>query len=280
MVAIGLSVLKIAAAAYAGIFVLVFCRQSKYLYYPDRDVSATPADEEMAYEDVSLRTQDGETINAWYVPASTNRETAPVLLDCHGNAGDIGDRVWSIQTFHKLGLNVMIFDYRGYGKSTGKPTEKGTYLDAMATWDYLTTQKGFATNRVIVFGRSLGGSVASWLTEQVNPGALVIESAFTSAPDMAHRVFPYLPSRLLCRFKYDTLAHVRKIHCPVLIAHSRDDETVPFEHGRRLFEAANEPKLFVEMRGDHNAGGLDADPEYQRILAEFVARNLAGKHTP
>ena len=274
MLAIGLSVVKIVAAAYAGLCLLVVARQSKYVYYPDRDLAATPADDKMEYEDVRLQTSDGETIAGWYVPVATNREQAPVLLDCHGNAGDIGDRVWSVRTFHDLGLNVLIFDYRGYGQSTGKPTEQGTYLDAMAAWDYLTGEKGFPTNRVIVFGRSLGGSVASWLAEQVSPSALVIESAFTSAPDMAGKVFPYLPGRLLCRFKYDALSHVKKIHCPILIAHSRDDEMVPIQNGRRLFAAANEPKVFVEMRGEHNSGGLDVDPDYQAILGKFIVEHV------
>ena len=275
MVEIGLSIVKIVAAAYAGIFLLVFFRQSKYVYYPTSSVALTPAAERMEYEDVRIKTQDGETIAGWYVPAATNRERAPVLLDCHGNAGNIGDRVWSVQTFHNLGLNVLIFDYRGFGESTGKPTEQGTYLDAMAAWDYLTRQKGFPTNQVIVFGRSLGGSVASWLAEQVNPGALAIESVFTSAPDMARKMFPYLPVRLLCRFRYDTLSRVKKVRCPILIAHSRDDEMIPFENGRRLFAAANEPKVFVEMSGDHNSGGLDVDPAYQKILGEFISKHLA-----
>jgi len=279
MLTLGLSIVKIAATAYAGIFLLVFFRQSKYVYYPGRAVDGTPADARMAYEDVSLRTQDGETLNGWYVPATTNRETAPVLLDCHGNAGDIGDRVGSVQTFHNMGLNVLIFDYRGFGRSTGKPTEQGTYMDAMAAWDYLTKQKGFATNQVIVFGRSLGGSIAAWLAAQVQPGALVTESAFTSAPDMARRMFPYLPCRLLCRFKYDTLSHVKKIRCPVLIAHSRNDEMIPFENGRRLFEAANEPKVFVEMCGEHNSGGLDVNPDYQQVLSTFIGTYVKSSAT-
>jgi fermentation-respiration switch protein FrsA (DUF1100 family) len=276
MLEIGLSVVKIAAVAYVGIFLLVFFSQSKYVYYPGKTVALTPASGQMNYEDVELKTPDGETLAGWYVPAPTNVLQAPVLLDCHGNAGDIGDRVESVRTFHNLGLNVLIFDYRGYGHSTGKPTEKGTYLDALTAWEYLAKEKGLATNQIIVFGRSLGGSVASWLAERVTPAALVIESSFTSAPDMAKKMFPYLPVRLLCRFKYDTLARVKKIHCPILIAHSRDDEMIPFEHGQRLFAAANEPKVFVEMQGEHNSGGLDVDPDYQRVLSAFISKHVPG----
>jgi uncharacterized protein len=279
MIDVGLSVVKVAATAYAGIFLLVFFRQSKYVYYPDRHIAATPAAAALDYEEVRLRTPDGETIAGWYVPAGTNRGAAPVLLDCHGNAGDIGDRVGSVRTFHDLGLNVLIFDYRGYGESTGKATEDGTCQDAMAAWDFLIRQKGFATNQVIVFGRSLGGSVASWLAERVQPGALVIESAFTSAPDMARKMFPYLPIRLLCRFKYDTLSHVKKARCPILIAHSLDDDLIPFENGKRLFAAANEPKVFVEMRGGHNSGGLDVDAEYQRVLKDFIGKHVEKRET-
>ena len=291
------SIIRIGVAVYIGLCLVVFFRQSGYVYYPDRLVGLTPAYFNLAFEEVSFRTQDGETIAAWFIPVSGGAGDNPgrTVLFCHGNGGDIGDRLDSIKTFHDLGLNMLIFDYRGYGDSTGKPTEKGTYLDALAAWQYLTDVKSILPADIMIFGESLGGVVAAWLAGEIppapppradlpsaespvggqgKPGALVIESTFTSAPDMASKMFPYLPIRFLCRFKYDTLSLAGKIGCPVLIAHSRDDEMIPYEHGKRLFEAAPEPKRFVEMRGSHNSGGLNADRDYQKILAEFLDKYL------
>jgi len=272
-----MSALRIGVAVYMGLCLLVVFKQSRYVYYPDRNVGLTPAYLGMKFEDVRLTTGDGETLAAWYVPAAgTNSpaDSAPTLLFCHGNAGDIGDRLDSLLTFHNMGLNVFIFDYRGYGESTGKPTEQGTYNDALAAWDYVTGEKGVATNRVVLFGRSLGGSVCTWLAARVQPGLLAIESTFASAPAMAKRMFPILPARLLCRFKYDSEALLPEVRCPVLVLHSREDEMVPCSHGRRLFEAAREPKKFIEMRGGHNFGGLDGNPQYQAAFREFLTQHL------
>lgn len=267
-------VVRIAAAVYVGLSLFLFVMQSRYIYYPDKTLDMTPGDVGLKYDDLMLKTEDGESISAWYVPAATNSDSAVTLLDCHGNAGDMGDRVNSVLTFHNMGYNLMIFDYRGYGKSSGKPTEDGTYKDAMAAWNYLVHDRGMPTNRIVVFGRSLGGAVASWLARDVNPAALVLESVFTSAPDMAAMLYSFLPSRLLCRFKYDTVDNVRNVKCPVFVAHSGEDEMIPFEHGQKIFSAAGEPKAFFEMRGGHNAGGLDIHPEYQQILERFIDEHV------
>ncbi|MFC1497255.1 alpha/beta hydrolase [Verrucomicrobiota bacterium] len=269
-----LSVLKIGTVAYLGLCLLVFLKQPGYVYYPDKDVGLTPEYLNLKYEDVRIKTEDGETIAGWFVSApERDQKSACTVLFCHGNAGDIGDRPDSIMTFHKMGLNVLIFDYRGYGDSSGKPTEKGTYLDAKAVWEYLTKEKNIDGKKIVIFGRSLGGAIATWLAEQTEPGALVVESTFTSAPDMAKKMFWFLP-RFLCRFKYDSINRIADVGCPVLIAHSKDDDMIPFKHGQRLFKAAVEPKCFVEMRGSHNAGGLDADTEYQKIFQDFLEKHM------
>ena len=186
-----LSAFRIAGAVYLGLCLLLMLRQSRYVYHPDRTVSLTPDRIGLAYEALRLKTEDGETLAAWWIPA---QRAAPTLLFFHGNAGDIGDRLGSIRTFHDMGLNVLIFDYRGYGESTGKPSEPGTYADAMAAWTYLNAERGIPPSRIVVFGRSLGGAVASWLAARVDPGALILESTFTSAPAMAHGMFPFLPT--------------------------------------------------------------------------------------
>jgi len=266
----GLSVLRIGVAVYIGMSLLVLLRQSRYVYYPDRHVDMTPDMLGMAFEDIKLKAEDGETIGAWFVPAPAEKNMGLTVLFSHGNAGDIGDRVGSVKTFHDMGMSVLIYDYRGYGTSSGRPTEVGTYLDVMAAWRHLVDDRQVPKERIVLFGRSLGGSVAAWLAVREEPAALVIESAFTSAKDMASRLFPYLPIRLLCRFKYNTVAAVKDVKCPVLVAHGRQDTTIPFKHGERIYEAANQPKLFVEMIGDHNDGGMDIDKSYQQALSDFL----------
>lgn len=264
------SAVRIAAVAYVGIGLLVYFRQPRYVYVPDRHVELTPAAVGLAFEEVFLPVGGNDRIMAWFVPADENDRRDVAVLFCHGNAGDIGDRLLSLETFHKMGLDVLIFDYRGYGKSSGKPTEDGTYEDVRAAWDHLVEQRGLSPDRIVLFGRSLGGAVAAWLATHVKPAGLVIESTFTSAPDMAKRLFPYLPVKLVCSFKYDSLARMKQITCPVLIAHGEADDMIPCAHGRRLFEAANEPKSFAEIVGGHNGGGLDVDPRYQAAFRAFV----------
>jgi len=259
--------LRVFVLAYLGMCLYVFARQASYVYYPTREVEETPAARGLAFEDLKLQTADGETIAAWFVPGAPGAAT---LLICHGNGGNIGHRTDALKEFHDLGFNALIFDYRGYGASTGKPTERGTYADAMAAWDYLTRERGIAATNIIVFGRSLGGAVATRLAAEAHPRALVVEATFTSIPDMARQVFPFLPARWLCRIRYNTLDQLARVGCPVLVVHSRNDEIVPFEHGRRLFAAAREPKCFLELNSDHNATEVVLSPEYRQVMKEFA----------
>lgn len=271
VIRIVLSVLKIAAAAYVGLCILLFFRQSRMVYFPLAKVLATPADAGLAYERVSLVTADGVRLAGWYVPCEKARGT---VLMCHGNGGNIGDRLHPIGLFHELGLNVLIFDYRGYGESAGKPSEEGTYQDARAAWQYLTEKRNIPSDKIVVFGRSLGGAVAADLAGRVKPAVLILEATFTSIPNMGAKIYPWLPIRLLCRYHYNTLARLERIHCPVLVAHSRDDEMIPFEHGRKLFAAAREPKTFFELTGDHNEGEVLTSPTYRQALDTFLTAHL------
>lgn len=272
-----LTILKIGAAAYAGLCALVFAKQAGYVYFPDRQVTGTPGEAGMPFENVTLVTGDDVSIHAWFVPADVSSPAkGRTLLFCHGNAGDIADRIYSLKTFHEMGFNVLVFDYRGYGNSEGKPDEDGTYEDARAAWLYLTETKGILPGNIAIFGRSLGAAVACELATEVDAGALLMESTFSSAPDMAKKMFPYLPCRMLCRFKYDSLSKIDKVNMPVLVAHSRSDEMIPFQHGRKLFDAAREPRVFIETIGGHNTGGLDNDPAYRAAFAAFINENVDG----
>jgi hypothetical protein len=266
------AVVRIGLGVWLGFGLLLYLTQSRYVYAPGSAILATPADAGLAFEDLALNTSDGERLGAWYVPGPTNARGTVIV--CHGNGGNIGDRLPALQALHRLGFNTLIFDYRGYGASTGKPSEQGTYRDARAAWDWLTQQRQTPTNRVVILGRSLGGAVASHLAAEVQPAGLVVEASFTSLPDLAASLYPIFPARLMCRFRYDNLAHLREVRCPVLVAHSPNDDMIPFAHGRRIFEAANEPKEFATLKGTHNDGELMDDPDFLLTLDTFLARCL------
>jgi fermentation-respiration switch protein FrsA (DUF1100 family) len=238
---------------------------------PGRALDATPGDIGLTYEDVHIATSDGERLHGWYVPAAAARG---VLLFFHGNAGNISHRLESIAIFNRLGLDVLIVDYRGYGQSTGKPGEKGTYRDAQAAWAYLLEERGLAPGRTVVFGRSLGGAVGAWLASQLPgdeaPAAVIIESSFSSGADMARRLYPIFPATLLTRLEYPVVEYVARLRSPVLVVHSRDDEIIPFPMGRAIYEAAPAPKSFLELRGDHNAGFWISREAYTAGLDGFL----------
>ena len=261
------SVLLIAAAAYLVLAAYLYVFQADYVFFPSRVLYATPADEGLRFDDVRLEADDGVSLHGWFVPAPDARLT---MLFLHGNAGNISHRLDSLRLFHELGLSTLILDYRGYGRSAGGPSEEGTYRDATAAWRYLVEERGIPPQRIVVFGRSLGGGVAVWLASQETPRALIVESTPTSIPDMGAGVYPFLPVRLLARIHYDSLRRIPEVGCPVLVVHSREDEIIPFEHGRRLFSAAREPKAFLAIRGDHNGGFLLSGAEYVQGLADFL----------
>ena len=170
-----------------------------------------------------------------------------------------------------MGLSVFLLDYRGYGLSEGRPSETGTYLDAAAAWTYLVDERGYTPDDIILFGHSLGAAVAAYLAGQVRPGALILESPFTSIPDIAAHHYWYVPARRLARFRYATAEYVRAVNAPVLVLHSASDAVVPFEHGREVFRNANDPKTFLEILGGHNAGAVVDEAQYTDGLRQFIA---------
>lgn len=259
--------LTIAAIAYVGLAAYLYLFQESYVFFPSRAVHATPAAVGLDYDDVRVETDDGVIIHGWFLPAAGARFT---VLFLHGNAGNISHRLDSLRLFHRLGLNILIMDYRGYGRSQGRPSEQGTYQDAEAAWRYLVRTRGIPPEQVLVFGRSLGGGVATWLALEHPVGGLIIESTPTSVPDMGTEVYPFLPVRLLARLHYNTLRRIPDVNVPVLVIHSSDDEIVPARHGRRIFAAAREPKAFLAIRGDHNGGFLMSGEDYVEGLRDFI----------
>ena len=262
-------ILGILAAVYAGLMLVLYFFQARLVFYPEtgREIIATPAQAGLPYEDIRLTTGDGLSLHGWYVPAPQPRGT---VLFLHGNAGNISHRIDSVQMFHRLGYSTLIFDYRGYGNSGGTPSEQGTYRDAEAAWRYLTEQRRIPSCRIVLFGESLGGAVGAWLAARQKPAALMIASGFTSVPDLARQFYPYLPVRWLARIRYDTAENLRAVTAPVLIAHSPEDEIIPFEHGRALYAAANPPRRFLELAGGHNDGFIFMRESWVKTLGDFL----------
>ena len=265
-----ISIMVIAAGAYALIVLLLFLGQARLLYFPNipsRALGPGPDSIGLAYERVDLLTEDGVRLDAWFVPA---REPRGIVLFFHGNAGNISHRLDSLKIFNNLKLSTLIFDYRGYGRSQGKVSEQGTYRDAEAAWRYLTEQRGIPAAQIILFGRSLGAAVAAHLAHQQRPAGLIIESGFVSVPELAAQLYPWLPVRWLARFNYPTSKYLNMVSASVLIVHSRDDEIIPFDQGRSLFEGAREPKQFLELKGGHNDGFLVSGRHYLSGLDRFL----------
>jgi fermentation-respiration switch protein FrsA (DUF1100 family) len=252
---------------YLALAAVLYVMQPKFLYYPVREISGTPAELGLDFEDVVFKSADGLDLSGWYIPAKSSKLT---LLFCHGNGGNIGHRLDSIDIFHNLGLNCFIFDYRGYGHSRGKPNEEGTYMDAMAAYKWLTEKKKMPAEDIIIFGRSLGGSIAAQLAGKVEAGALVVESAFTSYVDIGKEYYPYMPVRWFARFSYRTIDYIRDVRCPVMLIYSRNDEIVPYKFGLELYEAANEPKEFIEIFGGHNDCFLASGEIYTEVWEKWL----------
>ena len=252
---------------YLAFAAVLYVMQPKFLYSPEPEISSTPAELGLDFEDVVFKSADGLDLSGWYIPAKNSELT---LLFCHGNGGNMAHRLDSINIFYNLGLNCFIFDYRGYGDSPGKPGEEGTYTDAMAAYKWLTEEKKIPAVDIIIFGRSLGGSIAAQLASRVEAGALIVESAFTSYVDIGKEYYPYMPVRWFARFGYRTIDYIKEVHCPVMLIYSRNDEIVPYKFGLELYDAANEPKEFIEIFGGHNDCFLASGEIYTEVWEKWL----------
>lgn len=261
-------------AIYLAFVLLVYFNQSHLVYFPEKQIGNTPEAIGLDYTAVNIATGDGETLHGWWVPVADAKGT---VLFFYGNAGNISHRIDYLAMFKQLGYNTLLFDYRGYGQSSGTPSESGTYLDAQAAWRYLIEIQGIAPERIVLFGESLGGAVAAWLAAREKPGLLALVSTLTSAPDLAAEIYPFLPVRWISRFDYNTLEFLQSITCPVFIAHSPQDEIIPYRHGQRLFQATSEPKQFLPLQGTHNTGFIFMQPVWKRALGAFMDRHLAAR---
>jgi len=266
-----------AVGVYAILCVLLYLFQNRLIFFPKKGYDATPADYGLPFEKVRLTAADGVRIAAWVVrtPASPFW-----VLFFHGNAGNNTQRIPYLAFLHSLGVNALLPDYRGYGESEGRPTERGVYLDAEAAWKWLTEKEGVPPEKIVIWGRSLGGGPACHLAPKVNPAGLVLESTFTSVKDMARRMFPVFPVSLIVRTRFDNASKIADVRCPVMVIHGPADTLVPYRLGRRLFELANEPKEFMEIRGNHNDTYSIDDEQCRRRWRAFLRRCFGEAYSP
>ncbi len=254
----------------------LYFSQDRMIFYPTRDIEITPDEAGIEYEDIFIEVAPGVRINAWYFPRRSDGggESPPdyrrTVLFCHGNGGNISHRLETVEVLLDLGVDVLLFDYRGYGRSDGSPSEANLYVDAIACLDWLSTVKNVPSESVVVFGRSLGGAVAIDLARRRSCAGLIVESSFTSAADMGRLMFPYFPVGVLLKHGFDSVEKIDRVNCPVLVMHSPDDEMIPFRMGQTLFERAKEPKEFVSITGPHNEREFLSDQLYLAALRRLV----------
>ena len=240
-----------------------------FVYHPepwqDRDWARLTG---LPLEEVWFQSTDGTRLFGWYVDAQADR---PVILWCHGNAGNVIHRLENLKRLYQLGLSVFLFDYRGYGRSQGRPSEEGLYQDARGAYDYLTRTRMIRSERIVIFGRSLGGAVAGELASQKPAAGLILESVFPSIEAVAKFHYGGLPVHWLLGADFKLIDHLPQLSLPKLIIHGDKDDIIPLELGKQVFEAAKPPKFFYLIEGaDHNNTYQVGGAAYFRRWVEFV----------
>ncbi|RMG97710.1 MAG: alpha/beta hydrolase [Deltaproteobacteria bacterium] len=270
ILAYGAAVFVLLHVAIAAYFVT---HQEILVYHPIRTVEHTPADVGLDYDDVRIETEDGEILTGYYVYA-TRRPARGVVLYCHGNAGNVGHRVRMAALLAHLGVDVLLFDYRGFGTSTGTPTEDGTYRDAKAAFRHLVRDRGLSSDRIVPYGRSLGGPIAASVAADEDVAGLVLDATFVSIPALVRATWPsFLVVERAITFRYDTAAFLARVDEPVLVLHGPEDRTIPFEQGRRLAGLARDA-TFAVTRGGHGDGPHRHPEAWRAPLAAFFDRVL------
>jgi fermentation-respiration switch protein FrsA (DUF1100 family) len=263
--------LVVVAVILVASFYLFYPRvESFFIYFPETRFDFSPEEFRLPYKEASFNTEDGEGLHGWFFPAGNN---SPVILHFHGNAGNISHRLDLVQPFLRKGFSVFLFDYRGFGKSSGSPSERGLYRDGLAAWAYLVEKERVTPERIVLHGHSIGAAVAIEVALQKKVRGLVIESAFTSTKDMARTmglfalISPVLPAH------YHNLEKIRRVQAPKLIVHGERDEIVPYIMGRKLFEAALDPKDFYPVKdAGHNDVFIVGGEKYFEAFADFARK--------
>lgn len=265
----------ICVGGYAALCGLVYGYQDKLLYFPSSYIEADPLSAGLEFEEFEIEVEPGVTVVGWIVESRTSQ--APWVVQFHGNAGNISHRIDHLSLFNNLGFNGVVFDYRGYGKSTGVPTEKGLVADGVALVDYLQKERGVDPRRIVYWGESLGGGVAAAVADVRPPRALILKSTFTSVPDRGAEAYPFLPVRLLSKTKFETSRLLPNFLFPKLIIHAEADSVVAFHHGQRLYQLASQPKIFFASRGGHNTSPLELGSDFEETVKRFVTEAMPGR---
>lgn len=247
----------------------------KALYQRSSVIYRTPEHNSWDYEDVFVSVGKEKT-HGWYIPCENSKGT---ILFSHGNAGNVADRLESVGIFRNIGMSVLVYDYGGYGQSTGKPSEARCCYDALAMWRWLTEEKMFPPEEVVLFGRSLGGAVTADLATKVNCAGIILESTFLSTVDVAKDMFRCFPARFAKGNEFNTKEKVNQIKSPVLVIHSPEDTLIKYYHGKRIFELLEVEKEFLEIRGDHNEGFIITGEKYLNGLRNFIEKVLTNKNS-
>ena len=280
--------LLVLSLASALVVVSVFAARENYLFdrwlafFPTKEITNTPDDLGMHFEEVYFPAADGTQLHGWFIPGRGD----DTLVWFHGNAANISNRVYNIMLLYQhVGANVFIFDYRGYGRSEGKPSEKGMYSDGEGVLEYLRSREDIDHDRLVLFGRSLGGCIVAELAMAHRVKAVILESSFTSVDAMARYNRPaiafFIPSRLLIKSRFDSIKKMPLIHSPVMVVHGDKDVTVPIHMGRELFNAANEPKRFYEIKGaTHDDTHIVGSEAYFKALRDFIENPSVSANPP
>ncbi len=273
------------AVGFVAVWGLIVLFEDSLIFFPSTypagfwDTEAVSRGSGVDIEDCFFDTDDGLRLHGWWARPVADRDSRdqPVVLFFHGNAGNLSDRAGFVADLCGLEVEVLIVDYRGYGRSEGRPSEQGLYRDAEAAWRFLTVENEVPDDRIVLLGKSLGGVAAVDLSTRIHPAGLILQSCFTSVPDMATRYYPFVP-RFIVRTRMDNLDKIGRVSCPVLVVHSTGDEIAPFDMGRRLFDAAEEPKSFFEIQGaGHNETIAVGGRQYLEALGGFVHEVVANE---
>lgn len=252
------------------LIIVVYIRylENKGIFFPEKSVEFYPSSANLPYEDIYLKTEDGLSINGWFIP---NHNAKYTFLFCHGNAGNIGHRLEKLLMLRSTGVNIFIIDYRGYGKSDGNISEKGFYLDARAAYDYLVNSRSLLPEQIILYGESIGTAAVIDLAAKAKVRAIIVEGGFSRGKDVARRFYPFLPGFIFSN-TFDSLGKIKNVRVPKLFIHSRNDEILPFELASKLYDASPEPKEISEIRGNHNTAFLDSREKYISSIGLFIKK--------
>lgn len=269
------SVVRITLGVLVGATLFLVFSEKRLIYYPAAEVDVTPKALGLPFEEVAIDVEPGVRIHGWFIKAAREPSVATVLFS-HGNAGNIADRLDRVLRWRELGADFLLYDYRGYGRSTGSPDEEGTYRDGRAAYDYLVNARQVDPTRLILMGESLGCAISIQLAIERKAAGLAIEAPFASIARMANAIYPFLPLGSFIRTRYDNVEKIPRLKMPLLVVQGTKDEVIPVAQGRMVFDAAPEPKQYLAIQGAlHNdvyvVGGLG----YRRAFAEFIARATA-----